>query len=382
MDENKKITEGVLLYDPLFEHKPDTVIRDDPKKGFWGKAIVKKMLFIIVLASFVGVSVYLSFHSVSKEKYTYEEAGSGYMLSEFVSGKNDFVLNIDYVYGKDDRPDASKTVNSVREYALCCNEYTEYIFIGKDVENIENTSFYYCTALRAVIVDKENPCYESVEGVLYKKENGKLTEIVLYPTKNSEYRTALSLGAKEPENAAEAMAFRENIASLENAADEYIEAYKKDKASAQTLLKDDEVRAFVEVGLKYEIAEGVGKVGEMSFAECENIRHISIPESVTDIGSMAFFKCKNLEEIYIPDKVESIGSDGFSYCENADYIFIPSSVKNIGHHAFFGCNAAKEVYMECSEDNMPQVGEDWLPQYRKGVLRDVETVNDSRRRES
>ena len=42
MDENKKITEGVLLYDPLFEHKPDTVIRDDPKKGFWGKAIVKK----------------------------------------------------------------------------------------------------------------------------------------------------------------------------------------------------------------------------------------------------------------------------------------------------------------------------------------------------
>lgn len=340
------------------------------------------MLFIIVLASFVGVSVYLSFHSVSKEKYTYEEAGSGYMLSEFVSGKNDFVLNIDYVYGKDDRPDASKTVNSVREYALCCNEYTEYIFIGKDVENIENTSFYYCTALRAVIVDKENPCYESVEGVLYKKENGKLTEIVLYPTKNSEYRTALSLGAKEPENAAEAMAFRENIASLENAADEYIEAYKKDKASAQTLLKDDEVRAFVEVGLKYEIAEGVGKVGEMSFAECENIRRISIPESVTDIGSMAFFKCKNLEEIYIPDKVESIGSDGFSYCENADYIFIPSSVKNIGHHAFFGCNAAKEVYMECSEDNMPQVGEDWLPQYRKGVLRDVETVNDSRRRES
>lgn len=145
---------------------------------------------------------------------------------------------------------------------------------------------------------------------------------------------------------------------------------------------DDEVRAFVEVGLKYEIAEGVGKVGEMSFAECENIRRISIPESVTDIGSMAFFKCKNLEEIYIPNKVESIGSDGFSYCENADYIFIPSSVKNIGHHAFFGCNAAKEVYMECSEDNMPQVDEDWLPQYRKGVLRDVETVNDSRRRES
>lgn len=31
------------------------------------------MLFIIVLASFVGVSVYLSFHSVSKEKYTYND---------------------------------------------------------------------------------------------------------------------------------------------------------------------------------------------------------------------------------------------------------------------------------------------------------------------
>lgn len=37
MDENKKITEGVLLYDPLLEHKPDTVIRDDPKKVFGAK---------------------------------------------------------------------------------------------------------------------------------------------------------------------------------------------------------------------------------------------------------------------------------------------------------------------------------------------------------
>ena len=143
MDENKKITEGVLLYDPLFEHKPDTVIRDYPKKGFWGKAIVKKMLFIIVLASFVGVSVYLSFHSVSKEKYTYEEAGSGYMLSEFVSGKNDFVLNIDYVYGKDDRPDASKTVNSVREYALCCNDQLTLLLESLTVSTARKTPFLY-----------------------------------------------------------------------------------------------------------------------------------------------------------------------------------------------------------------------------------------------
>lgn len=118
----------------------------------------------------------------------------------------------------------------------------------KHLDGVWKRNYAACAALRAVIIDKENPCYESVEGVLYKKENVKLTEIVLYPTKNSEYRTALSLGAREPENAAEAMAFREN--------------------------------------------------------------------------------------------------------------------------------------MECSEDNMPQVGEDWLPQYRKGVLRDVETVNDSKRRES
>lgn len=31
------------------------------------------MLFIIALDSFVGVSVYLSFHSVPKEKYTYKK---------------------------------------------------------------------------------------------------------------------------------------------------------------------------------------------------------------------------------------------------------------------------------------------------------------------
>ena len=30
--------DGVLLYDPLFETPPDTVIRDTPGRGFWGKA--------------------------------------------------------------------------------------------------------------------------------------------------------------------------------------------------------------------------------------------------------------------------------------------------------------------------------------------------------
>lgn len=101
------------------------------------------MLFIIVLASFVGVSVYLSFRSVSKEKYTYEEAGSGYMLSEFVTGKNDFVLNIDYVYGKDDRPDASKTVNSVREYSLCCNDQLSLLLESLTVSTSRKTPFLY-----------------------------------------------------------------------------------------------------------------------------------------------------------------------------------------------------------------------------------------------
>ena len=55
MDDIEKTANKQLLYDPLFETPPATVIRDNPNKGFFGKAVVKKTVFVLVLLLFVGV---------------------------------------------------------------------------------------------------------------------------------------------------------------------------------------------------------------------------------------------------------------------------------------------------------------------------------------
>ena len=68
--DNPETRDGAqLLYDPLFETPPDTVIRDTPGRGFFGKAAVKKAIFILVLLCFVGTSITLSFSSLTSSPF-------------------------------------------------------------------------------------------------------------------------------------------------------------------------------------------------------------------------------------------------------------------------------------------------------------------------
>ena len=182
-----------LLYDPLFASPPDTVISDTPGRGFFGKAAVKKALFILVLLVFVGGAIAVSFSSLSQDRLEYAETTGGAMLSAFRAGPDDAVLIVDTA-GEDAGALAGQPVTAVRQFAVCGNEVTAFILIGKHTVELPNTAFYDCAALAAVLVDPENPALASVDGVLYRKKNGRLTELVLYPAQNGLYRALLALG--------------------------------------------------------------------------------------------------------------------------------------------------------------------------------------------
>lgn len=375
MENNEAHSDELLLYDPLFETPPDTVIRDTPGRGFFGKAPVKKAIFILVLSLFVGVSIALSFRSLTKDRFKYEQTDDGgVMLSEFNAAKTDAVLEIGPVFDENGQPVAGETVTAVREFAVCGNEYTSVILIGRDVREMPDTAFYDCPSLLAVVVDPANPCFCSEEGVLYRKENGKLTELMLYPARSYLYRALLALGEAEPADAAQAAALAEKAARLEEKCEDWLDAQRDDyPADGGFGLTETESAALLSA-LRYDVSPGVTQIGTLSFAECGTLFGVTIPEGVKEIGSMAFFKCGELRAIDLPDSLEAIGSDGFSYCEKAPEIFIPANVKTIGHHAFYGCDGVDEVLLACAEEDAPEAGQDWLPKKRKFFLHDVPVV--------
>ncbi len=358
------IEQEILLYDPVFAKKPPEGWEDSEKGGFFGKAATKKAIFIIFLVLAISLSLLLSFKSLSKKKYSYDSVESGYMLSEFNGTDRDNILRIDAVVNEDGTADPDKPVTAVRNYAVCCNETLDFIFIGKDVAELEYNCFYYCTKLKAVFVDADNPAYTSVDGVLYKKD---MSEIILHPIKNSEYRAALSLGLTAPADEADCGPFLEEMRRM----------FPVDEET----LSERVSKAMADTGAVYTVPDTVTDIAPFCFNYCDKLTRIDLPEGLKTVGQMSFFKCKSLESICLPDGLESIGPDGLSYCETLDYIFVPASVKTIGHHAFYGCLGVDAVYLGASDKNDVETGESWLPKQSVRSLKNVDAVFGAERRD-
>ncbi len=357
MADKIKISETELLYDPLFDKKPDVEMKGKKNRVF-------KILFIVIIAAFVGFSLYLSFNSISSDKYTYRENDTGFTLYQFVGKEDDITLHIDYVRDESGVADQTKPITEVREFSMSCNEYVRFIFIGKNVSNIQLHSFYYTKNLMAVIVDPDNQSYTAVDGVLYSKD---MKEIILHPMRNHQYRAALQDGLTAPVDEITAKAFIAEFAEkygdeLSTDAEEYEKQFSK--------------AAF------YQIPDSVTAIEDSCFSDCEALKYVDIPSSVKKIGNLAFFKCKGFETITIPDGVESIGSDGFSYCEKVTYIYVPESVKFIGHHAFYGDLGCEKIYLGAESEDSVEIGENWLPKRSPSSLKDIEAVYGQERRVS
>ncbi|MBQ7598265.1 MAG: leucine-rich repeat domain-containing protein [Clostridia bacterium] len=89
------------------------------------------------------------------------------------------------------------------------------------------------------------------------------------------------------------------------------------------------------------ILPGCTSVSDGAFANCYNIKRVTLPDGIERIGNQAFRYCYALESIALPDGVTSIGGEAFRYCSALESIVIPDSVTSIGELAFYGCSALK-----------------------------------------
>lgn len=338
----------------------------------------KKILFIVTIVIAVSLSCYFSILAIAnKDTFSYEITDSGtYRLSKFSNTGLMTELTVDYVttveYDQITKEyvftkDENKKVTEVRAYSLNCDDKIKTIYIGPNVELIQNQAFYSCWALENIEVDENNPYYCDIDGVLYNKDK---TVLINYPCNHDEYLRKKHGYKEEP--------YRNDVT----------EQYKLD---IQT----------------YVVPSTVTTLGEHCFGYA-NLKTIYLPEGLTRMETLCVFKLHepkdewsntpSLENIFtysgtyiadtkftgvealgkvynsLPEGLEYIGSDALSYNQALTYIYIPESVTFIGHHAFWDnvykesgqlCGVTKIDVARSEEDFKASVktGDSWRPQY-------------------
>ena len=79
------------------------------------------------------------------------------------------------------------------------------------------------------------------------------------------------------------------------------------------------------------------------FANCYNLKSITIPSAVTEIPCGLFQNCIGLVEVVLYDGIASIYDDAFLGCSSLKELFIPDSVTYIQGSVFQGCSSLKTI---------------------------------------
>ena len=84
---------------------------------------------------------------------------------------------------------------------------------------------------------------------------------------------------------------------------------------------------------KITIPPTITDIGPVAFAECPNLKEVSIL-SEGDIGAQAFYKCEKLERVSVTGKINYISSGCFNACSHLKEVTLPASLKIIGPEVF------------------------------------------------
>lgn len=167
------------------------------------------------------------------------------------------------------------------------------VTIPNSVTSIGFNAFFECHSLTSIIVEKNNKCYVSVNGVLFNYDK---TVIIYYPAGKKESTYVIP--------------------------------------NSVTIIG---VNAFYACsGLtSVSIPNSVTSIGESAFSHCNRLTSVTIPNSVSTIGRRAFFSCMGLTSVTFPNSVTSIGYWAFAYCDGLNDVYCyANQVPNTDENAF------------------------------------------------
>lgn len=87
----------------------------------------------------------------------------------------------------------------------------------------------------------------------------------------------------------------------------------------------------------------VTSIGHRAFANCTNLRSISLPKTIIWIGAYSFKRCTSLATVTIPVSVISIGRQAFAECTALVKATFSSEIESMGDGLFLGCTSLKTI---------------------------------------
>lgn len=245
------------------------------------------------------------------------------------------------------------SVTSLGSYVFSDCENLVSIEIPKSISLIRDGAFRACTNLTSIVVDEENPVYDSRDNcnaIIHTSSSRLIKGCSKTKIPNGIVSIGVSAFAKCPNvtsidipNGVETI-----CSSAFSMCDDLISIKLPNSV---TSIESSAFSKCTKLNT-VELSDGLSSIGEFAFNGCVNLTSIRIPQGVASIGKSAFRDCTGLTSLYIEDGVLSIGFCSFRGCENLESVVIPNSVTIIDEYAFYQCRSLTSVEIPESLNTM------------------------------
>ena len=87
----------------------------------------------------------------------------------------------------------------------------------------------------------------------------------------------------------------------------------------------------------FNFPDGIGRIGEYTFANCQSLALTSLPSGITYIGDYAFYNCQDLALTSLPSGITLINPYAFYNCKKLALTSLPSGITSINSYVFNNC---------------------------------------------
>lgn len=233
-------------------------------------------------------------------------------------------------------PDSITTINS-EAFEDCKNLTTIHFpatftdFHGKSENDGDNSGLESwikgCDSLKTFTISENNPCYKSMNGILYSKDGktiGPVPPAIPFDSINFDGISAIgdfAFCGREIQRAD--IEIPSQITSI---GDYAFYGY------GGSWYDYDNV---YEGSINIKFPERLTAIGDYAISNMHYLKEIDLPDSVISIGKGAFASDHNLKSITIPPKMTVISDSLFKDCYELDTFTLPEGITEIGKLAFY-----------------------------------------------